>query len=71
MRLFQENTADYCFKMYANRRDWKADLKWDRQYLPIWEQNTAMGVVGLSGIVKSKMRLFIIKIYQKKIVYQN
>jgi hypothetical protein len=71
MRLFQENTADYCFKMYANRRDWGADLRWNRQYLPIWEQNTAMGVVGLSGIVKSKMRLFIIKIYQKKIVYQN
>ena len=30
MRLFQENTADYRFKMYANRRDWKADRRWHR-----------------------------------------
>jgi hypothetical protein len=30
MRLFPENTADYHFKMYANRRFWKADLMWDR-----------------------------------------
>jgi len=30
MRLFQENTADYRFKMYVNRRDCKADLGWDR-----------------------------------------
>ena len=30
MGLFPENTADYRFKMYANRRDWKADLTWDR-----------------------------------------
>jgi|APFre7841882724_1041349.scaffolds.fasta_scaffold105923_2 hypothetical protein len=35
------------------------------------KKNTAIGGVGLSGIVKSKMKLFIIKIYQKKIVYQN
>ena len=30
MRLFQENTADYRFKMYAYRRDWKVDLRQDR-----------------------------------------
>jgi len=30
MRLFQENTPDYRFKMYANRRDCKADRGWDR-----------------------------------------
>ena len=30
MRLFPENTADYRFKMYANRRFWKADLMGDR-----------------------------------------
>ena len=30
MRLFPENTADYRFKMYVNRRDCKADLRWDR-----------------------------------------
>jgi hypothetical protein len=43
MRLFPENTADYRFKMYVNRRDWKADLRWDRPLLPIREQNTAIG----------------------------
>jgi hypothetical protein len=30
MRLFPENTADYRFKMYVNRRDCKADLRQDR-----------------------------------------
>jgi len=30
MRLFQENTPDYRFKMYANRRDCKAELRRDR-----------------------------------------
>ena len=44
MRLFQENTADYRFKMYANRRFWKADRWWDRPELLVREQNTAMGV---------------------------
>jgi len=42
MRLFQENTAYFRFKMYANRRFWKADRRWDRPYLPIREQNTAI-----------------------------
>jgi hypothetical protein len=62
MRLFPENTADYRFKMYANRRDCKADLRWDRPELPIREQNTAMGVVVWnSGTMKKKeMWLFII-----------
>jgi len=44
MRLFQENTANYRFKMYAHRRVWKADRRWDRPYLPIREQNTVLGV---------------------------
>ncbi|MDD1698907.1 MAG: hypothetical protein LUQ36_11130 [Methanoregula sp.] len=44
IRLFQENTADYRFKMYANRRFWRADLRGDRPLLPTREQNTAMGV---------------------------
>ena len=43
MRLFPENMADYRFKMYANRRFWRADHRWDRPYLPIREQNTAIG----------------------------
>jgi hypothetical protein len=30
MQLFSENTTDYRFKMYANRRFWKADRGWNR-----------------------------------------
>jgi hypothetical protein len=57
MRLFQENTADYRFKMYANRRDWKADLGFDRPLLPIREQNTAMGVGFFGSRTKTMPRV--------------
>jgi hypothetical protein len=43
MWLFQVNTADYRFKMYANRRVWKADHMRDRPILLVREQNTAIG----------------------------
>jgi hypothetical protein len=43
MRLFPEKTADYRFKMYANRRVWKADLLGDRPGLLVRGQNTAIG----------------------------
>jgi hypothetical protein len=44
MQVFPVNTADYCFKMFANGRFWKADRGWDRPILLVREQNTTMGV---------------------------
>jgi hypothetical protein len=65
MRLFPENTADYRFKMYANRRDWRADRGWDRPELLIREHYTAIGGGGFEFGYHEKKGNVVIYYYKR------
>ena len=43
LQVFPQNTADYHFKMYANRRFWEANLMGDRPELLVKEKKGCFG----------------------------